>query len=47
MERMLVTPEEMHAHLDDPEWVAFDVRHELTDPSRGPKAYAEGHVPGA
>jgi thiosulfate/3-mercaptopyruvate sulfurtransferase len=47
MEKMLVTPEELQSHLDDPNWVVFDVRHELTDAARGPKVYAEGHVPGA
>jgi thiosulfate/3-mercaptopyruvate sulfurtransferase len=47
MENMLVTPEELQAHLQDPEWIVFDTRHELTDPARGPKVYAEGHVPGA
>jgi thiosulfate/3-mercaptopyruvate sulfurtransferase len=47
MEGMLVTPQELAAHLDDPRWVVFDVRHELTDPARGPKLYSEGHIPGA
>lgn len=47
MEKMLVTPEELAAHLDDPTWVVFDTRHELTDPARGPAAYAAGHIPGA
>jgi thiosulfate/3-mercaptopyruvate sulfurtransferase len=47
MDKMLVTPEELQRHLDDPDWVVFDVRHELTDPARGPRAYAEGHIPGA
>ena len=44
---MLVTPEELQAHLDDPGWIVFDTRHELTDPARGPKVYAEGHIFGA
>ena len=47
MEKLLVTPEELQAHLDDPHWIVFDTRHELTDPARGPKVYAEGHIPGA
>ena len=47
MTKLLVTPEELQRHLDDPSWVVFDTRHELTDPKKGPKAYAEGHVPGA
>ena len=47
MEKLLVTPEELQAHLDDPHWIVLDTRHELTDPARGPKVYAEGHIPGA
>jgi thiosulfate/3-mercaptopyruvate sulfurtransferase len=47
MEKMLVTTEEMARHLDDPAWVAFDVRHDLADPEAGRRAYAEGHIPGA
>lgn len=47
MERLLVTPEELERHLDDPAWVVFDVRHELTDPEHGPLVYAAGHIPGA
>lgn len=44
---MLVNSEDLARHLDDPQWVVIDTRHELTDPSRGPRVYAEGHVPGA
>ena len=47
MEKLLVTTEELAQHLDDPAWVVFDTRHELTDPEAGPRAYAEGHIPGA
>jgi thiosulfate/3-mercaptopyruvate sulfurtransferase len=47
MDKMLVTTEELATHLGDPDWIVFDVRHELTDPTRGPKVYAEGHIPGA
>jgi thiosulfate/3-mercaptopyruvate sulfurtransferase len=47
MDKMLVAPEQLQAHLDDPEWIVYDTRHELTDPARGPKVYAEGHIPGA
>ena len=43
----LVSPEELAQHLDDPDWVVFDTRHELTNPESGPRAYAEGHIPGA
>lgn len=47
MARILVTTEELAKHLDDPGWVVFDTRHELTDPDAGPAAYRAGHVPGA
>ncbi|HSS27209.1 MAG TPA: sulfurtransferase [Usitatibacter sp.] len=47
MEPILVSPSELEKHLGDPNWVVFDTRHELTDPARGPRAYAEGHIPGA
>ena len=44
---LLVTTEELARHLDDPQWVVFDVRHDLVDPAKGPSAYAAGHIPGA
>src|SRR6185437_3794075 len=47
MEKLLVTAEELAKHLDDPAWVVFDTRHDLTDPEAGPHHYAEGHIPGA
>ena len=47
MEPILVTAAELEKHLDDPSWVVFDTRHELSDPAKGPRAYAEGHIPGA
>jgi len=47
MNRMLVSTDELARHLDDPEWVVIDTRHDLVNPERGPKVYAEGHVPGA
>lgn len=47
MEPILVSPSELEKRLGDPNWVVFDTRHELTDPARGPRAYAEGHIPGA
>jgi thiosulfate/3-mercaptopyruvate sulfurtransferase len=45
--RLLVTPEELAKHQDDPKWVVIDTRHELTNPATGPRVYAEGHIPGA
>jgi thiosulfate/3-mercaptopyruvate sulfurtransferase len=47
MEKLLVTTAELAQHLDDPDWVVFDTRHDLMDPARGRKLYAEGHIPGA
>jgi thiosulfate/3-mercaptopyruvate sulfurtransferase len=45
--KLLVTPEELGQHLDDPKWIVFDTRHELSNPETGPRLYAEGHIPGA
>jgi thiosulfate/3-mercaptopyruvate sulfurtransferase len=44
---LLVTTEELAAHLGDPGWVIFDTRHDLMDVEKGRRAYAAGHVPGA
>ncbi|HYC36749.1 MAG TPA: sulfurtransferase [Usitatibacter sp.] len=44
---MLVTAEELAQHLDDPQWVVIDTRHDLMDASKGRKAYEAGHIPGA
>jgi thiosulfate/3-mercaptopyruvate sulfurtransferase len=43
----LVSTEILARHLDDPDWLVFDCRHDLTDPDRGRRDYAESHVPGA
>ena len=47
MEKILVSPEELAAHLDDPQWIVFDTRHDMGDVEKGRRAYAAGHVPGA
>jgi thiosulfate/3-mercaptopyruvate sulfurtransferase len=47
MEKMLVTTHELAQHLADPQWVVFDVRHDLMDAEKGRRAYAKAHVPGA
>lgn len=44
---MLMTTTELAEHLSDPDWIVFDTRHDLMDASRGPRVYAEGHIPGA
>jgi thiosulfate/3-mercaptopyruvate sulfurtransferase len=38
---------ELAAHLDDPDWIVFDCRHDLADTGAGRRAYAQSHVPGA
>jgi thiosulfate/3-mercaptopyruvate sulfurtransferase len=43
----LVSGEILAQHLDDPDWVVFDCRHELSDPGRGRADYAKSHLPGA
>ncbi len=43
----LVKPEELAAHLNDPDWVIVDCRHDLADTEAGARAYAGSHVPGA
>jgi thiosulfate/3-mercaptopyruvate sulfurtransferase len=47
MEKILVSPEELSRHLDDPQWVVFDTRHDMGDVEKGRRAYAAGHIPGA
>lgn len=47
MSRMLVSTQELARHLDDPNWVVIDTRHDLTDANRGPRVYIEGHIPDA
>lgn len=44
---MLVTTEQLAAHLNDSSWIIFDCRHDIADHARGARVYAEGHVPGA
>jgi thiosulfate/3-mercaptopyruvate sulfurtransferase len=43
----LVSTEILAQHLDDPDWVVFDCRHDLTDPTRGRAEYTASHIPGA
>jgi len=43
----LVSAEETAAHLNDPEWVICDCRHDLADYSAGYRSYRNGHIPGA
>ncbi len=43
----LVSTEILAQHLADPDWVVFDCRHDLTDPTRGLAEYKVSHIPGA
>lgn len=43
----LISVAELAQHLDDPEFVIFDCRHELTNPEFGIKAYGQSHIPNA
>ena len=43
----LVDVATLRAHLDDPNWLVVDVRHQLSDTGYGERAYAEAHIPGA
>lgn len=43
----LVDAATLAAHLDDPDWVIVDVRHQLADTAYGQRSYAESHIPGA
>ncbi len=44
---MLITPHDLSLHLNDPQWVIFDCRHDLMDVAKGERLYREGHIPGA
>jgi thiosulfate/3-mercaptopyruvate sulfurtransferase len=46
-DELLVSTEQLAAHLGDAHWIVFDVRGELADPGKGPRLYAESHIPGA
>lgn len=43
----LISAHELAQHIDDPDWVIFDCRHDLANRSFGRDAYARGHLPGA
>ena len=43
----LISVADLAQHLDDPAFVIFDCRHELTNPEFGTKAYAQSHIPNA
>ncbi len=43
----LIDVETLKAHLDDPNWLVVDVRHQLSDTGYGERVYALSHIPGA
>lgn len=43
----LVQPAELLTRLDDPDWIVFDVRHDLFQPNAGIDAWCAGHIPGS
>ncbi len=43
----LISATELAPHLQDPNWILIDCRHDLTNPDAGRNAYAAAHVPGA
>src|SRR5713101_5882053 len=43
----LVSTEILAQRLEDPDWVVFDCRHDLADPTRARAEYAASHIPGA
>ncbi len=45
--RTIVSAQELHRNLADPDLVIFDCRHELMSPEAGARAYAQSHLPGA
>jgi len=44
---LLVSTDELIAHIGDPSWRIFDCRHDLQNVEYGAEAYAKGHIPGA
>ena len=47
MYQTLVSPEILARHLDDPHWVVFDCRFDVTRPEWGRGEYAKQHIRGA
>ena len=43
----LAATEILAQHLDDPDWIVFDCRHDLADPRRGRAEYIASHIHGA
>ena len=43
----LISAQELHQHLNQPNWVILDCRFSLENPGYGHTAFLEGHIPGA
>jgi len=43
----LIDTDQLTENLDNPKFVIFDCRHELTNPEYGDKVYAQSHLPNA
>ena len=43
----LASAADLAAHLNDPDWIVFDCRHDLADIAAGRDAYSQAHIPGA
>ncbi|MEN3274906.1 MAG: thiosulfate/3-mercaptopyruvate sulfurtransferase [Massilia sp.] len=43
----LISAPDLARHIDDPDWVVVDCRHDLVNLAYGREAYAAGHLPGA
>ncbi len=44
---LLVSTELLAQRVHDADWIVFDTRHDLADPGKGPRLYAQSHIPGA
>lgn len=47
MFKTLIDAATLAQHVNDPDWVVIDCRHDLTNPAFGRDAYAADHIPGA
>jgi len=47
MFKTLISANELAAHIDDPQWVVVDCRHDLMNLAAGREGYAIGHLPNA
>ncbi|MGD8458153.1 MAG: sulfurtransferase [Anaerolineales bacterium] len=43
----LISLEDLHTNLEDPDWVIVDCRFDLDDTDKGRELYLESHIPGA